>query len=335
MEAKENINNSSSNNSNLLETILFKNDSTKILEVLSENPKRCYINILGETKLQKEEKDPPKKFILKISKKEFDFIQQPEKPEEKEKPDLSSFIQILQKISTTPNQYFQNDIYSKYSTIDLIQNKINIELIFPATQKQIDKYKFITLELFTETYSDYLSKTLPYINSLQKRDTTWIYNIFEKNVETPIGIAPSKNFWILKNYTVLDSKKKFEYLGIPVPKFDYIKSVRDLGKKELELLEEFLTEGKKILEKETGVKKNEIRAFVHYPPAFYYLHIHFRWVNELEDDSGIINRAIDLGEIIENIKLVGDYYQKISITHVVQVGSKLYQALNNGEKKDK
>lgn len=317
----------------LLEKILLKNEYTKIIEVLSESVKNCFINILGETKFSKEE--DPKKFILKISKKEFDFIALPP-PEKKDKEsnninntnnDFSSseYLQIIQKISTIPKQYFKNDIYTKYLTIDMIQNKVNIELIYPANQKQIDKYKCVFLELISETYDLYLSKTLPYIQSIPKKDLNWIYNIFEKNTETPIGKSSSGNFYIMKNYTAINSDKNFSYLGLPIPSFDYIKCIRNLSKKELPLLEEFYNEGRKILAEATGCKKNEIKTFVHYPPSFYYFHVHYRHVNDFDDESSRINRAIDLGEVIQNIKLVEDYYQKVAIDHEIQVGSKLYK----------
>ena len=45
--------------------------------------------------------------------------------------------------------------------------------------------------------------------------------------------------------------------------------------------------------------------------------------------SSAINRAIDLNEIIQNIKMMNDYYQKITIDHIVQVNSKLYNALTS------
>ena len=43
--------------------------------------------------------------------------------------------------------------------------------------------------------------------------------------------------------------------------------------------------------------------------------------------SSCINRAIDLNEIIQNIKLMNDYDEMITIDHTVQVDSNLYKAL--------
>ena len=308
----------SEKNENLLQRIIFSNKYTKIIEILSENQLACQINILGETKFKEEEEYS--KFILKIHKKEFNFTIN--------ENNNNQSLQILQQIFSSSKQFFENDIYTQYLTTDLIQNKIDVELIFPANQKQIDKYKLITYELFHETYDIYLKKTLPYINSIQQKDVTWIFNIFEKKTEEPIGEAPSKKFLILKDYTAVDNDKALICLGIPIPEYSYVKSIRDLTQKELPLLEEFYNEGKKIIAKKFGCKENEIKAYLHYPPSFYYLHVHYISVNDNNNSSSsCINRAIDLNEIIQNIKLMNDYYQKITIDHTVQVDSNLYKAL--------
>jgi len=260
--------------------------------------------------------------VLKLHKKEF-AISLDEK-------DDSNSLKILQKIFSSPEQYFENDIYYKYLTQDLIQNQVDVELIFPATQKQIDKYRLIKYEIFHETYEAYLKKTLPYINSIQQNDVKWIFNIFEKKTEVPIGEAPSKKFIILKDYTTTNDSKTLICLGIPIPEYSYIKSIRDLTQKELPLLEELYTEGKKIISKKYDCKEEEIKAFLHYPPSFYYLHVHYLSVNDPNlTISSSVNRAIDLNEIIENIKMKNDYYQTIAIDHTVQVNSKLYNALKN------
>ena len=308
----------SNNKENLLENIISLSKYTKIIEILSDNQLTCQINILGETKMKEE--DEFSKFILKIHKKEFNLLIS--------ESNNTQSLDILKKLFYSPKQYFENDVYSKYLTEDLIQNKIDVELIYPASEKQIDKYRLIKYEIFHETYDIYLNKTLPYINSIEKKDISWIYNIFEKKTEEPIGEAPSKQFLILKDYSVAGNDKDLVCLGIPVPKYSYIKSIRDLTQKELPLLEEFYIEGKNIIAKKYGCKPNEIKAFLHYPPSFYYLHIHYISVNDPNNmSSSAINRAIDLNEIIQNIKLMNDYYQKITIDHTVQVNSKLYKAL--------
>ena len=91
---------------NLLEAILSCPE-TKILEILSENSLTCMINILGQTSLDKKE---PKQFVLKLHKKEFSISLN-------EKED-KTIIQLLQKIFSSSEEYFENDIYHKFLTKD-------------------------------------------------------------------------------------------------------------------------------------------------------------------------------------------------------------------------
>ncbi len=291
-------------NNKILDDIL-NNDKMKIIEILDECPQYALITLLGEI-----EKDNNKeKFILKLKKKEF------------ESELLLKDNITLQKVCSEPSMYFSNDIYKKFLSKDLIQNKVNIELIYPVNDKIIDKHRKANFELFTETYEIYLNKTLKYINSIDKNDILWIKNIFEGKNETIF--YKNDLFILVKNYT---DKKGIDYLGFP---FDSnIKCLRDLNEKHLKLLESFYFEGKKVFKEKLGVNENKIRAFIHYPPSFYYFHVHYLGI-EKEDFSACINRAIDLGEVIQNIKLKNDYYQTITIDHTIKIGSKLYEILTN------
>lgn len=286
---------------------ILSSPSVKLIEILDNNTNYAQVAILGEVELQKDKKV---QFVLKLKKKEFDV-----------KSILA--IESIKSICTSPSRYFLNDIYQKYISQDLIQNKINVELIYPATPKVIDKCRAGKFEIITETYEIYKNKTLPYINTFDKNHIQWIHNILENKAEKIL--IQTEKFVILKNYTTVDNEEILDCLGLPYGA-DEIKSLRDLNEKHLDLLECFYTEGKKKLSEHFHCKPNEIRAFLHYPPSFYYLHVHFLHVS-LDNFTACVNRAIDLGEIINNIKLKNDYYQTISIDHTVKVGSKLYEYL--------
>ena len=291
----------------LLENFL-KNPTMKIIELLDENENICNIKLLCELTLDNNEKIP-QKFILNIKKLHFDS------------ENILNNKLLLFPICSESKNTFHNQQYYKYITTDIISNKNNVELIFPVTEKIIEKYRKANLVIISETYDMYLNKTLKYINSIDKNDTLWITNIFEGKSESIF--YKNDLFILVKNYT---DKKGIDYLGFP---FDSkIKCLRDLNEKHLELLESFYYEGKKVLKEKCGVNENKIRAFIHYPPSFYYFHVHYLDIDK-EDYNVCIYRAIDLGEVIRNIKIKRDYYQTITIDHSVKVGSKLYEILNN------
>ena len=63
-----------------------------------------------------------------------------------------------------------------------------------------------------------------------------------------------------------------------------VASLRDLtGDDHLPVLREMLEQGPKVIEEVYGVKKNQLRIFVHYQPQFYHFHVHF---TRLENDIG-------------------------------------------------
>ena len=294
------------NEGKLLHSILY-DKSMKIIEILDESPQNALIYLLGEF----EKNNNKEKFIIKLKKKEFDS--------ESILKDNSS----LQKICSESSIYFSNDIYKKFISKDIQQNIIDIEFIYPINEKVIDKHRKVFYELFKETYEIYLNKTLPYINSFDKSHVQWIHNILEGKAEKIL--IQTKDFVILKNYTNVENEKIIDCLGLPF-NGDNIKSLRDLNENHLPLLESFYNDGKKLIAEKYNCKPNELRAFLHYPPSFYYLHIHYLHVG-LEDFSACVNRAIDLNEVIQNIKLKNNYYQTITIDQTVKVGSKLYEYL--------
>ena len=59
----------------------------------------------------------------------------------------------------------QNDIYGLYTFVSPLPeaNKMKMTLIFPATQRHIDKYSKKCLHLIHETPEDYQAVTLPFI----------------------------------------------------------------------------------------------------------------------------------------------------------------------------
>ena len=66
--------------------------------------------------------------------------------------------------------------------------------------------------------------------------------------------------------------------------------------------------------------------FVHYPPTYWHLHIHFVNV-ELTQKGVNSGRAVLLDDIIENIECKSDYYQNASLTMEIKEGTKLHKIL--------
>lgn len=72
-----------------------------------------------------------------------------------------------------------------------------------------------------------------------------------------------------------------------------------------------------------GLDSSQLRIYLHYQPSFYHLHIHFTYLKH-EAPGILAERAHMLTSIINNIELMSDYYQKITIPFVIRENDKLF-----------
>jgi m7GpppX diphosphatase len=291
-------------NDSLIKEIMG-NSTFKIVEVLDENVDKCSFSIL--CKIKKDEKE--EFMVFKIMKKEFSK--------------LSDVFKNFDLLFTNPIGIFNNDIYYKFLFTDMLENKLKVDFIYPADTRVIDKYRKKGHILITETPEMYFSKTKKFIDSIDPSHTNWIKKILYENAEELL--YKDEDFIIVQDY---NSKQNPDILNCLALTFNNdIKSIRDLNHNHLNLLEKLSNNGREVLAKKFKFTKNKIRAFVHYPPTFYYFHVHYLHV-DLESSSITVNRAIDLNTIIQNIKIQSDYYQKVELEVTLLKGSKLDELLN-------
>nr|XP_034994937.1 m7GpppX diphosphatase isoform X3 [Zootoca vivipara] len=93
-------------------------------------------------------------------------------------------IAELLKKHTKLQLQMSNDIYSTYHLyLPPELNEIKTTVVYPATEKHLQKYLRQELCLIQETGEDYKKITLPFIES-QSFSIQWVYNILEKKAET-------------------------------------------------------------------------------------------------------------------------------------------------------
>jgi m7GpppX diphosphatase len=78
-----------------------------------------------------------------------------------------------------------------------------------------------------------------------------------------------------------------------------------------------------IIETKYGIKKNKIRAYLHYQPSFYHLHVHFTHIKF--QIPGIPERNHNLSQVIENLKIDREYYRKTSLTYPIKKNDALFE----------
>lgn len=76
--------------------------------------------------------------------------------------------------------------------------------------------------------------------------------------------------------------------------------------------------------KEFGIRGDELRVYLHYQPSYYHLHVHFTHINYTAPKT-LVGEAHLLQEVIDNIQLANDYYQKKTISFCVKESSPLWR----------
>lgn len=125
-----------------------------------------------------------------------------------------------------------------------------------------------------------------------------------------------------------------------------IKSLRDLNGTHIQLLRNikekgcvrnkiyiifcnlhiFLSMLQKIIEEKYGITRSQLRIYLHYQPSFYHLHVHFTYLKH-EAPGILAERAHLLSNVISNIELLPDYYQKVTLPFVVRETDKIFKVL--------
>lgn len=206
------------------------------------------------------------------------------------------------------NLKLQNDRFSYYDTT--AQYKIEVSIIDKATSKDIAKYFPNTkFELIAETYSDYQNLTQ---EIAEKSDKTWIYNILDGKSEQDRIILDDPQFVLMLNPTWSGRVKDVDHLQcLAIVKQREILSLRDVTHDHLNLLTSILDNGINTIEIKYGISKSRIRAYVHYHPTFWHLHVHFKLVENISHYE--FDRIHNVFTILQNIQIKPNYYQSSSL----------------------
>ena len=109
---------------------------------------------------------------------------------------------------------------------------------------------------------------------------------------------------------------------IAIIKHKNVKTLRDLNSNHLEMLKVIDEKGKETISKRHSIDCNNIISFVHYYPTYYHFHIHFM---NIMHPSAFEGKNHYIHNIIQNIKICSDYYQKVDIQLILPVN---HQNLN-------
>ncbi|XP_071109029.1 m7GpppX diphosphatase-like [Haliotis cracherodii] len=228
---------------------------------------------------------------------------------------------------TTLKETLKNDIYSTYeATPPTDLSGFKTTLIYPATQKHVDKYSEQDHYIIRETPALYEKITLPCLES-SNFSMKWVYNILDKKSEADRIVMedpdPDSGFVLLPDMK-WDGKDVDSLYLIAIVHRHGIKSLRDLGQQHLPLLKNILEKGTNTIQEKYSVAKSQLRVYFHYQPSYYHLHVHFTHLR-FEAPGFDALRAHLLEDVIDNIETCNDFYQNKSLMFTVRENQQLYK----------
>ncbi|XP_075251658.1 m7GpppX diphosphatase-like [Convolutriloba macropyga] len=219
------------------------------------------------------------------------------------------------------NLVFENDIYSNHKIVSSVKsaNEVKTTLIYPATERHILKYSAKMPFVFEETAEMYENFVKAFFKE-QALNCKWVYNILEKKSESERIICedpcPDTGFICVPDLRASDLSDVQNFHALAIVNRRDLMSIRDLNSSHLELLKNVQINCLKAITAKFPIKKEQLRVFFHYQPSFYHLHIHFASIY-ISGAHVQVERAHLLRDVIQNIDAVGDFYQRRTITYVV------------------
>eukprot|EP00936_MAST-01D_sp_MAST-1D-sp1_P000098 g98.t1 len=231
--------------------------------------------------------------------------------------------------------------YSYYVAQSAGGAKYDVEAIWPASDRQIQRKRPMEIELFEESATCYSKLVEPFacaqaasigwidaVCSLQKERERNLVNAdtFIVNVDTKWtthgDFSSSRSTW--KEAAWTDQL----YL-LAIAKDPALKSLRDLrGSAGSNLCREMRDALRRAALEVYGVPATKLRIFFHYHPQFYRLHAHAVRAEHVNPGCEC-DRAHLLSVVAENLERYPDYYLEATLTYKLRVGEKLHTILRD------
>jgi len=191
-------------------------------------------------------------------------------------------------------------------------------VISPASDAHVQKYSSMDdYAAVDESPSLYLSKIKCLIDAVPPSRTQWVANILSGEAEQEKLLLRDEEFVVLPEMK-WNGTDVSEIYFICILRDQNLKSLRDLRKEHIPMLVRIREAFTKILaERFPDVGYDKIRTAVHYPPTYYWLHIH-----AIHNDAvSMTRKALEsdsLESVIDNLKNIdSEYYAKRTIRYFV------------------
>ncbi|SJX61860.1 related to DCS1-non-essential hydrolase involved in mRNA decapping [Sporisorium reilianum f. sp. reilianum] len=332
-------------------------DGFKLTKILDQDPKLKSANLLGEfASTASDGTVAVEQAILIVEKTHFSesFFEHLKEPYgEHTSERASKQVKVTEQDTATASRSDRTAIFSTLS--DLGQNDIytwllawfdraqqsetdadvKMTLIRPATQTHIDKYSAQRKIMVYETPEMYAQKVLPWIESFPPSRIQWVYNILEhkKEADSILYEDPdSEKGFIIVPDLKWDQKTTSSLYIQAIVHNRKLRSIRDLTKDHVELLENIKREASRVAFEKYGLTGRDdtaagnVRCFLHYHPSYYHLHVHILASSFTSHPGAVVGQAHLLDDVVDLLNLGVDMKQR-TLSYSLGTNSKLWDVL--------
>merc|ERR1712086_267968 len=220
----------------------------------------------------------------------------------------------------TEGSWFQNDRFAKKT----VHNACNVvlEVVYPATKKDISKRRKEKLERVVETLDLYSAVTMPRLVVPAVERDQWVVNIIEgrKEQEHVIPQLSCAQVIVVKDYKWQDESNTDNLYFLALFRDLAVRSLRDLRSCHVAALRRVQSDVLPGVAAKFNVQPSQLIAYVHYHPTFWYFHIHIVNCKHAIFDSESSNTALHaldryhrLDTIVALLEANGEYFATVAL----------------------
>jgi len=181
-----------------------------------------------------------------------------------------------------------------------------------------------------ETPQLYEQIVKPYIASFPPSRTQWVEDVLNGISEQKKVLYSSPEFMILPDMKWDLTTISSLYL-VAIAQDRTIKSLRDLRKRHVPLLQGIRDEANRIGQDKYGLSSGSLRMFIHYQPSYYHFHVHIVNANNIGSMGMAVGQAHLLDDVISLLELESDQgqgiYERMTLTYGLGDQHGLYEPM--------
>ncbi|PFH45423.1 hypothetical protein AMATHDRAFT_71698 [Amanita thiersii Skay4041] len=214
------------------------------------------------------------------------------------------------------------------------ERDVKINVICPATDIHVRKYSRQEQVIVHETPELYETVVKPYIAAFPASRTQWVENILSGVSEQNKMLYSSSDFVILPDMK-WDLKTMTSLYLVALVRDRTIKSLRDLRKRHVPLLQSIQKEAYRVVQGKYGLGRGSLRMYVHYQPSYYHFHVHIVNANQAGSLGMMVGQAHLLDDVVSLLQLDPDdgpaIFERMTLTYGLGDQHGLFDSLRRAQ----